>query len=67
MNTAFDAQGICYSNVIGGAINGDRFAAFVEQALVPTLKPGGIVVLDNLSSYKRTDAWAMIEAASASL
>ena len=50
-----------------GAINGDAFAAFVKTTLVPTLKPGDIVVLDNLSSHKRTDACEMIEAAGASL
>lgn len=35
-----------------GPINGERFLAYVEQALVPTLKPGDVVVLDNLGSHK---------------
>ena len=35
-----------------GPINGRRFLAYVEQALVPTLKPGDVVVLDNLGSHK---------------
>ncbi len=35
-----------------GPINGERFRAWVEQALVPTLKPGDVVVLDNLGSHK---------------
>jgi putative transposase len=35
-----------------GPINGERFLAYVEQVLVPTLKPGDIVVLDNLGSHK---------------
>ena len=35
-----------------GPINAERFRAYVDQALVPTLKPGDIVVLDNLSSHK---------------
>jgi len=35
-----------------GATNGDVFKAYVEQALVPTLKEGDIVVMDNLSSHK---------------
>ena len=38
--------------VIDGPINGARFAAYVEQFLAPTLKPGDIVVLDNLGSHK---------------
>lgn len=35
-----------------GPINGEKFRAWVEQFLVPTLKPGDIVVLDNLGSHK---------------
>jgi transposase len=35
-----------------GPINGERFLAYVQQALVPTLEPGDIVVLDNLGSHK---------------
>ena len=35
-----------------GPINGERFLAYVEQALVPTLKPGDVVILDNLGSHK---------------
>ena len=36
-----------------GPINGERFHAYVEQFLVPTLKPGDVVILDNLGSQKR--------------
>lgn len=35
-----------------GPINGERFLAYVKQFLVPTLKPGDIVILDNLGSHK---------------
>jgi transposase len=35
-----------------GPINAARFLAYVEQALVPTLRPGDVVILDNLSSHK---------------
>jgi len=38
--------------VIDGPINGTSFLAYVEQMLVPTLKPGDIVVMDNLGSHK---------------
>jgi transposase len=38
--------------VFDGPINGERFLAYVEQFLAPTLKPGDIVVLDNLGSHK---------------
>jgi transposase len=35
-----------------GPINGESFLAYVIQILVPTLKPGDIVVMDNLGSHK---------------
>jgi Transposase, Mutator family len=38
--------------VFDGAINGEAFLAFVEQALVPTPKPDEVVILDNLGSHK---------------
>ena len=33
-------------------INGDSFRAYVEKMLVPTLKPGDVVIMDNLGSHK---------------
>jgi len=39
--------------VLDPPINGESFAAYVEQFLMPTLKPGDIVIMDNLSSHKR--------------
>ena len=38
--------------VIKGAINRDLFNAYIETQLAPTLKPGDVVILDNLSSHK---------------
>lgn len=38
--------------VFDGPINGQKFLAYVEQLLLPTLAPGDIVVLDNLGSHK---------------
>jgi transposase len=38
--------------VLDGPINGQSFTAYVEQFLVPTLKRGDVVVLDNLGSHK---------------
>ena len=51
--------------VIDGPIKGEWFEAHVAQVLVPTLKPGDVVILDNLSSHKRPTAREMIEAAGA--
>ena len=39
--------------VLDGPVNGARFLAYVEHLLLPALKPGDIVVMDNLSSHKR--------------
>ena len=38
--------------VIDGPINGESFLRYVEQFLVPALKPGDIVIMDNLGSHK---------------
>ena len=38
--------------VIDGPINGESFRAYIEQILLPTLRPGDIVIIDNLGSHK---------------
>jgi transposase len=50
-----------------GPINGERFLAYVEQSLVPTLKPGDVVILDNLGSHKGKAVRDAIRAAGAHL
>ena len=49
---ALRADGIIAPCVFDGPINGCLFLAWVRQFLVPTLRPGDIVVLDNLGSHK---------------
>ena len=53
--------------VFDGPINGERFLAYVEQFLVPTLKRDDIVVLDNLGSHKGKAVRNAIKAAGARL
>jgi transposase len=53
--------------VIDGPINGERFLAYIEQFLVPTLKEGDIVVMDNLGSHKGKAVRAAIRSAGAKL
>jgi transposase len=53
--------------VVDGPINGELFRAYVQQHLAPTLKPGDIVIMDNLSSHKVTGIREAIEAAGAKL
>ncbi len=53
--------------VLDGPINGVAFQAYVDQVLVPDLRYGDVVIMDNLSSHKRPGIRAAIEAAGASL
>ena len=53
--------------VIDGPINGKSFLAYVEQILVPTLKPGDVVVMDNLGSHKGQAVRRAIRAVGAKL
>jgi transposase len=59
--------GIIAPWVLDGPINRDAFETYVEKVLIPELKPGAIVVMDNLSSHKGPRVRQMIEAAGASL
>jgi transposase len=59
--------GMIAPKVLDGPINGDWFEAYVTQVFVPELRPGGIVIMDNLSSHKRASIRELIEAAGASL
>lgn len=53
--------------IIKGAVNGEVFLAYLEQCLVPTLKRGDIVVMDNVPAHKVEGVEDAIEAAGASL
>lgn len=60
-------DGLVAPGVFDGAINGALFLAYVEQALVPTLRAGDVVIMDNLSSHKVAGVRDAIAAAGASL
>jgi len=53
--------------VLDGPINREAFEAYVEQILVPELRPGDIVIMDNLSSHKGQTVRQAIEAAGCGL
>jgi transposase len=53
--------------VLDGPMNGPAFLAYVEQVLVPTLKRGMIVVMDNLAAHRIAGVRTAIEAAGARL
>ena len=60
-------QGIGPALTLEGGVTGVAFAAYVSQLLAPTLRPGQVVILDNLSAHKHTKARTAIEAAGARL
>jgi transposase len=64
---ALATRGMIAPFVLGGAINRDASEAHVERVLVPELRPGDIVVMDNLSGHKGPRARALIEDAGATL
>ena len=60
-------SGMVAPMVLDGPINSVAFQAYVDQVLVPELRPGDIVVMDNLGSHKGAGVREAIEAAGASL
>lgn len=64
---ALSYQGIEASMTIEGYMDGECFIAFVNQVLVPQLKIGNVVVLDNLSSHKAQAIRTAIESKGARL
>jgi len=64
---ALRCDGLGAPVVVDGAMTGDLFVAYVEQQLVPTLRPGDVVVMDNLSCHKRPAVERAIKAAGCEL
>ena len=64
---ALRLEGMTAPMVLDGAMHGAAFLAYVEQVLVPTLKPGDIVVMDNLPAHKPLAVRRAIQAAGAEL
>ena len=60
-------DGITATWVLNGAMDGQAFLTYVEKVLRPTLKPGDIVVMDNLPAHKLEGVRTLIEAANATL
>ena len=64
---AIRLSGISAAMTVDRPTDSDMFRAFVERVLVPTLKPGDIVVMDNLSPHKASGVEERITAAQAEL
>jgi hypothetical protein len=65
--SALDHRGMRCAITVDGPVNGDLFTAFVKQVLAPTLQPGDVVIMDNLSAHKVQGVRETIALAGASL
>lgn len=63
--SALGVQGVCAPMLIDGAVNSEVFALYVQHFLVPCLRPGNIVLLDNVKFHYAPKALECLEAAGA--
>ena len=64
---ALRLTGMTAPMVLDGPMNGAWFLAYVQQVLAPTLKPGDVVIMDNLAAHKSAPVQDAIEAVGARL
>ena len=64
---ALRSKGLTAPMVLDGLINGESFRAWVQQCLLPTLRPGDVVVMDNLAAHKVDGIRQAIESSGAKL
>jgi transposase len=64
---AIRLDGLSASATLDCPMNGQAFVIYVEQALVPNLRAGDVVVMDNLSAHKHPQVQRLIESAGASV
>lgn len=64
---ALSAQTIGAEMVLDGAVDGDAFEAWVEQALLPWLQPGQVVVWDNVTPHHRPAVQTLVESVGCSV
>jgi len=67
MIAAVGLDGAAAGAIVQGAMDTDVFIAWVREALTPSLRPGDIVVMDNLQPHKHPAVRRMIEAAGCDL
>ena len=60
--TSLTLQGLGESLILDGSANGELFEIYVEQILAPSLRPGQIVIMDNVSIHKGKKVRQLIEA-----
>ncbi|WHQ68545.1 IS630-like element ISMex21 family transposase [Methylorubrum extorquens] len=67
VTAALRTTGLCALDLADGATNGQRFRDYVANRLVPVLRPGDTVILDNLQAHKVSGIRERVEAAGARL
>jgi transposase len=67
MVSAIRLDGVAASMVLDGPVDTEAFRAYLDQVLAPQLRPGDIVVMDNLSPHKAAGIPEAIEATGAAL
>jgi transposase len=67
MISAIRIDGVTAPFVVEGAVDSEVFRVYVKRVLVPTLKDGDVVVMDNLQPHKASGVREAIESAGASL
>lgn len=65
VTAALRSTGLCALSLVDGATNGARFRSYVADRLVPVLRPGDTVILDNLQAHKVAGVREAIEAVGA--
>ena len=64
---ALRSKALTAPRVLDGPLNGESFRAWVQQCLLPTLRPGDGVVMDNLAAHKVSGIRQAIESSGATL
>ncbi len=64
---ALSTSGIAAPMILDGAMNGDMFTAYVSQVLLKELRPGDIVIMDNLPAHKVAAVRVALKGAGATL
>lgn len=65
--SAMRLDGVVAPLLLDGAVNAEAFAGYVEQCLAPALRPGDILIMDNLPAHKSTRVSQAIEGAGCTL
>ena len=67
LQAALTVSGLQAALTVSGAVNGDVFAAYLDQVLGPALRPGDVVVPDNLPAHRVAGLTELVEARGARL